>query len=133
MRISDWSSDVCSSDLIAEPQIETGWRPGATQLFQGRRIVVIGNACDRSADHASMAWPYTIGLDGVATPAPALVKHAPLGDWVGGDRIGSTEQLEQPGGKQHAQRVAGGAVNDTSHFAISQTGTPRSEAGCRRR
>src|SRR3546814_3240730 len=80
-----------------------------------------------------MAWPYTIGLDGVATPAPALVKHAPLGDWVGGDRIGSTEQLEQPGGKQHAQRVAGGAVNDTSHFAISQTGTPRSEAGCRRR
>src|SRR3546814_10827961 len=92
MRISDWSSDVCSSDL-----------------------------------------PYTIGLDGVATPAPALVKHAPLGDWVGGDRIGSTEQLEQPGGKQHAQRVAGGAVNDTSHFAISQTGTPRSEAGCRRR
>src|SRR3546814_5385314 len=78
MRISDWSSDVCSSDLIAEPQIETGWRPGATQLFQGRRIVVIGNACDRSADHASMAWPYTIGLDGVATPAPALVKHAPL-------------------------------------------------------
>src|SRR3546814_20342641 len=80
-----------------------------------------------------MAWPYTIGLDGVATPAPALVKHAPLGDWVGGDRIGSTEQLEQPGGKQHDQSVAGGAVNDTSHFASRQTGTPRSEAVCRRR
>src|SRR3546814_17094489 len=25
MRISDWSSDVCSSDLSAEPGLETGW------------------------------------------------------------------------------------------------------------
>src|SRR3546814_14775382 len=88
---------------------------------------------DTRFPYTTLFRSYTIGLDGVATPAPALVKHAPLGDWVGGDRIGSTEQLEQPGGKQHAQRVAGGAVNDTSHFAISQTGTPRSEAGCRRR
>src|SRR3546814_13791804 len=29
MRISDWSSDVCSSDLLASPKVRLDWRPFA--------------------------------------------------------------------------------------------------------
>src|SRR3546814_13829321 len=50
MRISDWSSDVCSSDLIGLLQdIETS----ATIAFkdEGKAIFVIGQATDGSLGH----------------------------------------------------------------------------------
>src|SRR3546814_4487476 len=46
MRISDWSSDVCSSDLDAEIALSPGFRWG-TSLLPGQAITVEGlhNAC----------------------------------------------------------------------------------------
>src|SRR3546814_20237251 len=54
MRISDWSSDVCSSDLPDRP------RPG---LLLCRRPLAPGlqlggqHRCDRFADHAQLRYP----------------------------------------------------------------------------
>src|SRR3546814_20868336 len=42
MRISDWSSDVCSSDLAARPEHEQPGRPPVV-----RHPSAIGLACDR--------------------------------------------------------------------------------------
>src|SRR3546814_10251369 len=58
MRISDWSSDVCSSDLIAFS--EADGRPdeeGAAQRIIGRRIgvaAVLGRAAIVVADHGRL-------------------------------------------------------------------------------
>src|SRR3546814_10089473 len=39
MRISDWSSDVCSSDLVNEPQVRrVQCLPAETQGFQNRSV-----------------------------------------------------------------------------------------------
>src|SRR3546814_7785468 len=76
MRISDWSSDVCSSDLIVLPQI-----------IQAEKIASIANAII-----LSLAKPFAIegeqvrigssvGIavaDGAAVSAAALVRNAAL-------------------------------------------------------
>src|SRR3546814_13179391 len=35
MRISDWSSDVCSSDLLLDRDLDIGWRAGIATVFRG--------------------------------------------------------------------------------------------------
>src|SRR3546814_7771512 len=45
MRISDWSSDVCSSDLLLDPIVQN--TPVATLLLDSTRRVVLGNLAAR--------------------------------------------------------------------------------------
>src|SRR3546814_6810033 len=47
MRISDWSSDVCSSDLAADQQHHR-----LAGLDAGQRLIKRGNAADRLVAHA---------------------------------------------------------------------------------
>src|SRR3546814_8961445 len=51
MRISDWSSDVCSSDLIVIPLIERGRAAGGFTLFSRPSG---GNADDRQRDSVAV-------------------------------------------------------------------------------
>src|SRR3546814_17340894 len=55
MRISDWSSDVCSSDLYAQP-----WEAAAGVP----EVVAVARACD------SAGFAYIAVCDHVAIPAP---------------------------------------------------------------
>src|SRR3546814_829074 len=48
MRISDWSSDVCSSDLIADGLYRGGGASGIVPLSDGAcEVVAIGEGCSR--------------------------------------------------------------------------------------
>src|SRR3546814_14726386 len=50
MRISDWSSDVCSSDLAGAPALAAGKIPLLVQTPEQLRQVLVGRH-----DHAAMA------------------------------------------------------------------------------
>src|SRR3546814_3496275 len=66
MRISDWSSDVCSSDLVAtcaersataRSQVATGWQPAAVAMpctlaitDWGRAVMVVISRLHRSEE-----------------------------------------------------------------------------------
>src|SRR3546814_11905834 len=74
MRISDWSSDVCSSDLIIEP-MQTPWKPSVTVAAiiekDGRFLLVEEETTDglmlnNPAGH----------LDPGETPADGCVREA---------------------------------------------------------
>src|SRR3546814_7398824 len=89
MRISDWSSDVCSSDLVPTVQ-----RSGAVGIEQKN---LIGGECLAAAPDGQRATPSipTEGLtyhdavdgDGAITPADAL-------PWKGRDKIGRASSRE---------------------------------------
>src|SRR3546814_9683839 len=63
MRISDWSSDVCSSDLVCDEgvMIDLSLMRGVTVDAKARVAVVEGGALWRDVDKASQAH-------GLATP-----------------------------------------------------------------
>src|SRR3546814_14312195 len=70
MRISDWSSDVCSSDLLIARAVEAG---GTHAVYGGS---VQSPAVARVATMAGlMGVPVTIVI-GATTAAKALPKHA---------------------------------------------------------
>src|SRR3546814_5924848 len=72
MRISDWSSDVCSSDLLIARAVEAG---GTHAVYGGS---VQSPAVARVATMAGlMGVPVTIVI-GATTAAKALPKHAPV-------------------------------------------------------
>src|SRR3546814_6497786 len=52
MRIRDWSSDVCSSDLARQERVRPRVRPGSSH----------------SAPRPSAGWPTPFRLESVATP-----------------------------------------------------------------
>src|SRR3546814_16735754 len=67
MRISDWSSDVCSSDLVGEERDrrDLGLH-GPGQLLEnadcGRHVVGVERPGDLERDDAGLGW--RIGLEG---------------------------------------------------------------------
>src|SRR3546814_8723250 len=86
MRISDWSSDVCSSDLHREDAGAEGGRGGAQQRIDGGTAGVLGRL-DRERGHDATAGgppdlevraagrdPYTAGPDGLAVRGLADVQ-----------------------------------------------------------
>src|SRR3546814_1635797 len=103
MRISDWSSDVCSSDLYADllgnmsaaslfgdltPEqfrgymeaVGVGTRPGVTDAF----LVASGTGADAPAGQVRYAWPSGSTFDGRDIRAdadrwPLLVQSAATG------------------------------------------------------
>src|SRR3546814_19859319 len=69
MRISDWSSDVCSSDLIAEPPFFEGFgmQPAAMPVVKGAHaLAVFGDSV--TTDHIS--------------PAGSIKESSPAGAWL---------------------------------------------------
>src|SRR3546814_711424 len=73
MRISDWSSDVCSSDLMACgcPVVSTDCPSGPSEILDGGRfgrLVPVG-------DYEEMAKAIRETLEQTAAPA-ALAEHA---------------------------------------------------------
>src|SRR3546814_9684044 len=85
MRISDWSSDVCSSDLSTAPQVPGVAAIGATEPTTqgGANIAVIADASDaaraRVLGTAELAGIEVYGLDGTRTGV------APAGEATGID------------------------------------------------
>src|SRR3546814_3239624 len=59
MRISDWSSDVCSSDLVVLPAVVDG-QVGANQ-FGDRCMDGVGRQCRHRQVYPGCACPYTSG------------------------------------------------------------------------
>src|SRR3546814_2838875 len=78
MRISDWSSDVCSSDLVAEPQ---------------RRRDTLGLAAgDGAAEHAARGVTAEIGFGQRVGDAA----HTGRADRRGGERDQRFQHLDLP-------------------------------------
>src|SRR3546814_11840909 len=67
MRISDWSSDVCSSDLTNEATRDDGRR-------QGRTLALLRNACGRDTLHPCRQRQRGLG----PTPRPASCRWTTL-------------------------------------------------------
>src|SRR3546814_11504716 len=76
MRISDWSSDVCSSDLIIAP-VRRGWRAlhDDTVFLEGSNILLQGSGKQLSEDHADI-WMHAMYLQPTALlgEAPTITR-----------------------------------------------------------
>src|SRR3546814_9653707 len=101
MRISDWSSDVCSSDLAAGIQIGGAdddiaeWAKEETPLFGAR------DTADDASDWLRVSSYAIYGAAGLAAPAPedAWLATKAKGFAVGGGALlatwGATEGLKR--------------------------------------
>src|SRR3546814_18712453 len=102
MRISDWSSDVCSSDLVAQPE------PAAAQAREAGAVGLehrLEHGVFVEVDHARL-----LQLQ-FAPPPLAAVERGPERDSVAVERDGGPEQ----GPTDHpwdGPGVAGGAANN---------------------
>src|SRR3546814_6142712 len=87
MRISDWSSDVCSSDLVVESthSIRYSAKPGDIKLLHSSSIGKTMLGCMK--DPELRAWLQARPLDGV-TPATLTDPAALLADVQQGRRLG---------------------------------------------
>src|SRR3546814_20667399 len=104
MRISDWSSDVCSSDLVYEGVLEApkgelpdDWEPVELTLFRSTRF---GDDVDRPIRKSDGSWTY-LGDD--------LANHF--------QRSGNANQLIDIWGAKHAgtfKSIQGGAAARTA-------------------
>src|SRR3546814_19759453 len=84
MRISDWSSDVCSSDLVGWPQL-----PCRRQLQRGRRLLLRGGQLVR---------PYRHRPPALAARRRLPAAHRRPRDGAGGAEGGGTRRLRRSGG-----------------------------------
>src|SRR3546814_1043830 len=106
MRISDWSSDVCSSDLIAEH----GLRPA----YRARQAGAVIPAAEHALEAEQQAGGLGRGLD----LARAARQAAPaVGDGVAVGQVGLAELSGQPvvhpvvgGLRQAVERIPGGRI-----------------------
>src|SRR3546814_19568943 len=71
MRISDWSSDVCSSDLIARHVGPAEWDKPEMVTFLGRHLAQPSGVL-RSGDSMKRATAQTIRAFASLKPSPAL-------------------------------------------------------------
>src|SRR3546814_19005105 len=68
MRISDWSSDVCSSDLVRLAQTPHGRAPD-------QDIKIHATVCNQFVDQRSFYIPWCDGIDPDTMPGPFNGKH----------------------------------------------------------
>src|SRR3546814_10900232 len=108
MRISDWSSDVCSSDLVGWPQL-----PCRRQLQRGRRLLLRGGQLVRPYRHRPRA---------LAARRRLLAAHRRPRDGAGGAEGGGTRRLRRSGGGSR-ERPSPSLVS----VAIRSTSKRRSE------
>src|SRR3546814_11066270 len=113
MRISDWSSDVCSSDLLAADRRVAHRR-------RLRALQVHGHGQARDPDVGAAFEPFVVADAGEALAAPGVAPGvlqpeavALVGD--GGECVGAPRRLMFPGDEAPADRktvavVAGGYV-----------------------
>src|SRR3546814_3692834 len=77
MRISDWSSDVCSSDLEAE-----GWTPERDDQYSSGEMAeaAAAYASESAQTHAGLpnGWPWSVHWWKPGTPRENLVKAGAL-------------------------------------------------------
>src|SRR3546814_20117855 len=116
MRISDWSSDVCSSDLRLSDYSNTGtsttWKAGGTwEPFRGYKLRGIYQHSVRSPNISELFTPITTGLANLAEDpcqgsnpvgnaeltAICLAQGAPAGP-IGNIPDPSSGQINQTGG-----------------------------------
>src|SRR3546814_798765 len=96
MRISDWSSDVCSSDLAFEAYRGTDWMPEPCRSCERREIDWGGCRCQAFA---------LTGEAGTVDPACALSpEHAAM------QALATTESAKAGTGFRYRTRTAGAAV-----------------------
>src|SRR3546814_3315884 len=91
MRISDWSSDVCSSDLINKRQVENlacagafdGLSPNRAQAYHAAEIIV--RHASAAASERDSAQVSLFGGAEDSTPVPLPLP--PVEDWPGTERL----------------------------------------------
>src|SRR3546814_10383992 len=76
MRISDWSSDVCSSDLIAQPYLD-GFQPLIASFGLG--VMKLGLGQPREKAGLALATRLDVGLDLRALQPLQCVRQASVG------------------------------------------------------
>src|SRR3546814_20832217 len=105
MRISDWSSDVCSSDLITETAQLAKLVPGFTyqQSNYGNPVFAIRGIgfVDNSVTAGSTVSVY---IDQIPLPFVAMTRGATLD-------LERVEALKGPQGTLFGQNSTGGAIN----------------------
>src|SRR3546814_1583745 len=90
MRISDWSSDVCSSDLIVFFESQ----PVGTQIKQGDAMAVVESVKAASDIYAPVSGEI-IAFNEALTDAPETINAAPEGDgWMIKLRIADPAELQ---------------------------------------
>src|SRR3546814_1184000 len=75
MRISDWSSDVCSSDLIARREVQGAARPLALVHLPDE----LGDAVDQNILVVDRRQPFDAGDDFELVAVMLVAEHAPIG------------------------------------------------------
>src|SRR3546814_11007317 len=70
MRISDWSSDVCSSDLRTEPE-NRAMKPIVTQIFAGAVQAMPGDGRPTGIFKQAVVGEVEIGFEGIVSDAQA--------------------------------------------------------------
>src|SRR3546814_1836215 len=88
MRISDWSSDVCSSDLLDEHGKAIGeWAPtlSAATLHKGLRAMMLTRAFDERMQRAQRQGKTSFYIKSTGEEAVAVAQALALDD---GDKIG---------------------------------------------
>src|SRR3546814_20580632 len=98
MRISDWSSDVCSSDLVCQPIQATGLpsQPRAITVNQGRLVVLTDQVLAWSWQSDGRNFPPALGEAGAQVISarvagfPIMVSNYAGGvlTWTTGGQIG---------------------------------------------
>src|SRR3546814_1880288 len=91
MRISDWSSDVCSSDLILEDLRWLGLRWDGDAVFQSERLPIYNAALEKLKDQG-LAYPCFCTRAGIAAEIAASLS-APHGS--GGPLYRSEEHTSE--------------------------------------
>src|SRR3546814_11964444 len=76
MRISDWSSDVCSSDLILEDLRWLGLRWDGDAVFQSERLPIYNAAPEKLKDQG-LAYPCFCTRAGIAAEIAASLSAPP--------------------------------------------------------
>src|SRR3546814_16444718 len=103
MRISDWSSDVCSSDLLVAGQLELG-DDAHTEIFRRMAFNVMARNCDdHTKNHA-----FLLREGGRWELAPAYdVTHAynPNGEWTYQHLMGVNGKFNETGRATSRERV----------------------------
>src|SRR3546814_1940715 len=121
MRISDWSSDVCSSDLITETAQPTKPVPGLPyqQSNYGNPVFAIRGIgfVDNSVTAGSTVSVY---IDQIPLPFVAMTRGATLD-------LERVEALKGPQGTLFGQNSTGGAINYIAAKPTDTLKTGRSE------